>query len=299
MRFKPTRHTVYIGDVRTTLSALEEACVQLVVTSPPYGSLKDYDHPEQIGFKHGYEDYLSELEKVWRECLRALEPGCKLVINVGDQFFRGTEKQKYSVLPIQADTITICRRLGFETLGSIIWKKVSTTKTSGGGVWMGSIYYPRDGYVTYEHEYILLFRKPGAYRQPSREMKALSKLTKEQRSLWFRGIWELTPARQNGHCAMFPYELPERIIRMFSFAGDTVLDPFSGSGTTLQAARDWGRNSIGIELNPAFVPLMRERIGEVEETEEGELKDERGNRYVLCGAEWSKHTDGTQMTLRI
>jgi site-specific DNA-methyltransferase (adenine-specific) len=283
MNFPPTIHHIHTGDTRQVLQSLADDSIQLVITSPPYGSLKDYDHPGQIGFEHGYEQYLSELESVWRECLRVLEPGCKLVINVGDQFFRGSREQKYSILPIQADTITACRELGFETLGSIIWKKVSTTNTSGGGVWMGSIYYPRDGYVTYEHEYILLFRKPGKYRQPSKEMKELSKLTKEQRSLWFRGIWTLTPARQNEHCAMFPYELPERIIRMYSFAGDTVLDPFLGSGTTMQAARDWGRNSVGIELNPGFVPLIRERIGDVEETGNGELVDKSGNRYVLKG----------------
>jgi site-specific DNA-methyltransferase (adenine-specific) len=299
MNVPMTEHYINISDTRTAMKMLADGSMQLVVTSPPYGSLKNYEHPGQIGFSHGYEQYLSELESVWRECLRVLEPGCKLVINVGDQFFRGTVKQKYSVLPIQADTITICRRLGFETLGSIIWKKVSTTKTSGGGVWMGSIYYPRDGYVTYEHEYILLFRKPGKYRQPSKKLKELSKLTKEQRSLWFRGIWELKPARQNGHCAMFPKELPERIIRMYSFAGDTVLDPFLGSGTTMEAARDWGRNSVGIELNPAFVPLIRERIGEAEQAENGELTDACGNRYVLHGTEWGKHPVGTQMTLRI
>ena len=276
-----TEHVIYTGDTRRELHSLADGSVQLVVTSPPYGSLKDYEHPDQIGFQHGYEQYLLELEAVWRECLRVLEPGCKLVINVGDQFFRGTAGQKYSVLPIQADTITTCRRLGFETLGSIIWKKVSTTKTSGGGVWMGSIYYPRDGYVTYEHEYILLFRKPGKYRQPSKEMKELSKLTKEQRSLWFRGIWELTPVRQKGHCAMYPKELPERIIRMYSFAGDTVLDPFLGSGTTMEAARDWGRNSVGVELNPAFVELIRERIGEAEAGGDGVLIDGKGNRYVI------------------
>ena len=288
MTFPPTRQMIYIGDARAALNALDDGYVQLIVTSPPYGSLKDYEHPSQIGFQHGYDEYLAELETVWRECWRVLEPGCKLVINIGDQFFRGSASQKYAVLPIQADTITACRRIGFETFGSIIWKKVSTTKTSSGGVWMGSVYYPRDGYVTFEHEYILLFRKPGTYRQPAKDLKQMSKLTKDQRSLWFRGIWELTPARQKNHCAMFPSELPERIIRMFSFAGDTVLDPFLGSGTTMQAARDWGRHSVGIELNPAFVPLMRERIGTAEEAEPGELIDRSGNHYILQGAEWPR-----------
>jgi DNA modification methylase len=282
MEFPPTSHQVLIGDTRALMTDLPDSAVQLVVTSPPYWSIKDYDHPGQIGCTQSYEEYLDALQCVWRECLRVLEPGCKLAVNIGDQFVRGGA-ERYGVKPIQADTICSCRTLGYECLGSIIWRKVTTTKTTGGGVWMGSIYYPRDGYVTYEHEYIMLFRKPGKYRPPAKELRALSRLTKAQRSEWFRGIWELAPARQDAHCAVFPLALPERIIRMFSFVGDTVLDPFLGSGTTLEAARDWGRNSIGIELNPAYLQLIDERIGLLHVEENGTRVDAGGNRYEVIG----------------
>ncbi|NLF40289.1 site-specific DNA-methyltransferase [bacterium] len=275
--FPPTRHSVRIGDARAVLPSLPGGSVQLVVTSPPYWSIKDYDHKDQIGSSESYESYLDSLAAVWRECHRVLEPGCKLVINVGDQFVRGTRDADYHVKPIQADTIAACRALGFACLGSIIWRKMTTTRTTGGCVWMGSIYYPRDGYVTYEHEYIMLFRKSGKARPPAPALKQLSKLTKHQRSLWFRGMWDLAPARQNGHCAMFPYELPERLIRMFTFAGDTVLDPFAGSGTTLEAACDFGRNSIGIELNPRFLPLILDRLGVPAATAGSDIVDPSGN----------------------
>ena len=284
MEFPPTTHRVLIGDACRQLRELSDGAVQLVVTSPPYWSIKDYDHPGQIGSTQTYEEYLAALEEVWRGCLRVLEPGCKLVINIGDQFVRGGV-ERYGIKPIQADTIATCRALGCECLGSIIWRKVTTTNTSGGGVWMGSVYYPRDGYVTYEHEYIMLFRKPGKYRRPAKELREMSRLTKAQRSEWFRGVWELAPARQDTHCAIFPNALPERIIRMFSFVGDTVLDPFLGSGTTMQVARDWGRNSIGIELNADYVPLITERIGLVRVEADGTQVDEAGNRLVIVSSD--------------
>jgi site-specific DNA-methyltransferase (adenine-specific) len=296
MNVPTTTHQVNCDDARRALPGLPDASIQLVVTSPPYWSIKDYDHPDQIGHTQTYEEYLDALEQVWRESLRVLEPGCKLVINIGDQFVRGGT-EPYGIKPIQADTITACRALGFECLGSIIWRKVTTTKTSGGGVWMGSIYYPRDGYVTYEHEYIMLFRKPGTYKRPAKELRELSRLTKQQRSEWFRGIWDLAPARQDAHCAVFPYALPERIIRMFSFVGDTVLDPFLGSGTTLIAARDWGRNSIGIELNPSYLPLIKERIGHTR-ARKGARVDAAGNRFEIVISDQSDQSDRTDRSDR-
>lgn len=252
-------HKLLIGDVRGRIKELADESVQLVVTSPPYFSIKDYGHPDQIGLGGSYLDYLRDLELVWMECVRALEPGCKIAINIGDQFLRATKDTPYQVLPIHSDTIQC---LGQETihLGSIIWRKITTTKTSGGGSWMGSIYYPRDGYVTFEHEYILLFKKPGKAQRPNPESKELSRLTKEQRSEWFRGIWNIPPVRQEGHVAMFPVELPERLIRMFTFHGETVLDPFVGSGTTMEAAEKSGRHSIGIDLIPESEDLCRKRV---------------------------------------
>lgn len=254
-------HRLLIGDAASTLAELPSNSVQLVVTSPPYWKIKDYEHPRQIGHQQSYEEYLSRLYEVWRESARVLSKGCRIAINVGDQFLRACENVEYSVAPIHADVIRQVAAIPeIVYLGSIIWRKISTTKTTGGGCWMGSVYHPRDGYVTYEHEYILLFKKRGRLKTPSSEAKEKSRLTKEQRSLWFRGIWELRPVRQEKHCAMFPVDLPERLIRMFTFAGETVLDPFVGSGTTLEAAERAGRFGIGVEINKRFVPATQQRL---------------------------------------
>ena len=260
-----TRQLLIVGDARDAMKKVAGHAVQLVVTSPPYWNIKDYKHPCQIGLNQSYSDYVRALRMVWSECKRTLSPGCKMVINVGDQFLRARDNHgRYEIKPIHTDIIKCCTDLGFIFLGNIIWQKITTTKTTGGGSWMGSTYFPRDGYVTYEHEYIMIFKKPGKAPIPTLPMKARSKLPKEFRSRWFRGIWaDIPPARQRAHVAMFPLELPERLIRMFSFAGETVLDPFVGSGTTMEAAQKWGRSSIGIELNPNYVPLIRERVADL------------------------------------
>ncbi len=234
--------------------------VHLVVTSPPYWCIKDYAHPGQIGYDQSYEEYLADLGQVLAECYRVLHPGCRAAINIGDQYLRASEHGRYRVQPIPADIISMGRGLGFDFMGNIIWEKISTTNTTGGGQWMGSIYYPRDGHVTYEHEYIILLRKPGDWPRPTPAQKEQSKLTKQQRSEWFRGIWRLAPERQDGHVAMFPVELPRRLIKMYTFSGETVLDPFLGSGTTCRAAELEGRNSIGYEINPDFEPVIREKL---------------------------------------
>lgn len=256
-------HCLYLGDSRELIKQIERESIGLVITSPPYWNIKDYGKQEQIGFGQNYEEYLAALKALWQGCYDVLLPGCRLVINIGDQFIRAKDNGGiYEIMPIHADIIRDCRDLGFVFLGNIIWPKITTTNTSGGCAWMGSIYYPRDGYVTYEHEYIMLFKKPGKSPKPSEEAKRLSRLTKEERSKWFRGIWgDLPPARQEGHCAMFPAELPERIIKMFSFVGDTVLDPFVGSGTTMAAAAKLARNSIGIELNEDYAEIIKNKVG--------------------------------------
>lgn len=236
--------------------------VHLVVTSPPYWCLKDYGHPGQIGYAQSYEEYLESLRQVLAECLRVLHPGCRAAVNIGDQYLRATEHGRYRVLPIPGDLTRLGMDLGFDFMGSIVWRKISTTQTTGGGSWMGSTYYPGDGHVTYEHEYIVLLRKPGR-RPPVRDeaRREASRLTKEQRSAWFRGIWDdIFPDRQNGHVAMFPVALPERLIRMYTYVGETVLDPFLGSGSTARAALLTGRNSIGYELNADFADLIREKV---------------------------------------
>jgi len=147
-------------------------------------------------------------------------------------------------------------------MGAILWRKISTTRTSGGGQWMGSMYYPKDGHITYEHEYILLFRKQGKWVPPSREVRERSRLTKEERGNWFRGVWDdIRPVQRGEHAAAFPVELPRRLIRMYSFWGETVLDPFVGSGTTLLAAALEGRSSVGYEINPEYEALVHARMG--------------------------------------
>lgn len=261
-------HRIIFGDCRH-MDELDDRSVHLVVTSPPYWSIKDYDHPDQIGRDQPYEDYLEALRQVLAECHRLLHTGCRLAVNIGDQYLRAAQHGRYRVQPIPADLCVIGRQLGFDFMGTIIWRKISTTNTTGGGQWMGSIYYPRDGHITYEHEYILLFRKPGKWPRPSSdEAKEKSRLTPEQRSRWFRGMWDdIAPQRQNGHVAMFPIELPRRLIKMYTFSGETVLDPFMGSGSTTVAAALEGRCSMGYELNCEFEPLIRERLAAAGNTE--------------------------------
>lgn len=242
-----------VGTAWEEISKLDRGSVQLIVTSPPYANLKDYGHPKQIGWGQTYEEYQRALSGIWSDCAKVLDAGCRLAINVGDVFQRATKTDPYQVLPVAADTINACRSTDLLYLGSIIWHHVTTTRTSGGGKWMGSTYYPGGGMVTYEHEYILLFKKPGK-RKPSSDslVREASRLTRQQRSEWFRGIWTFPGARQGktGHPAVFPEELPERLIRMFTYVGETVLDPFVGSGTTCQVAEKLGRNSIGVDLIP-------------------------------------------------
>jgi len=256
-----TSHLVIIGDARQ-MPELADCSVHLVETSPPYWCIKDYGHAGQIGCGQSYDEYLAALTEVFAECHRVLRKGCRMVVNVGDQFLRASEHGRYRVQPLAADITTAMRQLGFDYMGAIIWHKITTTNTSGGCCWMGSIYYPRDGHITYEHEYILLLRKPGRPpKPPSPQAKERSRLTREERSAWFRGMWDdLPPVRQRQHQAMFPVELPRRIIRMYSFWGETVLDPFLGSGTTALAAALEGRNSVGYEVNPEFEAQIRERL---------------------------------------
>lgn len=255
-----TIHRLIIADARQ-MSALADESIDFAVTSPPYWSLKDYGHPGQIGFRQSYEEYLAALQRVLEEVFRVLRPGCRFAVNIGDQYLRASEHGRYRVQPIPADLTIISRSVGFDFMGSIIWRKISTTNTSGGGELMGSIYYPRDGQITYEHEYILLLRKPGRSTRPPAEIREKSRLSKQERLKWFRGIWEdVPPERQQGHVAMFPVELPRRLIKMYSFWGETVLDPFMGSGTTALAAALEGRHSVGYEINPEFAPLFIQKL---------------------------------------
>lgn len=240
---------------------VEDESVHLVVTSPPYWQIKDYGAQDQIGFHHTYEEYINSLNLVWSETYRILHPGCRLCVNIGDQFARSLYYGRYKVIPIRTEIIKFCETIGFDYLGAIIWQKVTTCRTSGGASIMGSYPYPRNGIVKLDYEFILIFKKAGEAPQPDREAKERSRLSKEEWNQFFAGHWTFPGEKQDVHFAIFPEELPRRLIRMFSFWGETVLDPFLGSGTTSLAARNLGRNSIGYEINHAVLPIIKEKLG--------------------------------------
>lgn len=254
-----TEHKIINGDSRQ-MSLLEDKSVHLVITSPPYWQLKDYGTENQIGYHDTYEKYINNLNLVWKECYRVLHNGCRLCINIGDQFARAIYYGRYKVIPIREEIIKFCEIIGFDYMGAIIWQKVTTSNTTGGGIQMGSYPYPRNGILKIDYEFIVILKKPGEAPKPSKELKEQSKMTAEEWNTFFAGHWNFSGARQNNHIAMFPEELPRRLIKMFSFAGDTVLDPFAGSGTTNLAAKNNFRNSIGYEVNKEFLPIIKTKL---------------------------------------
>jgi site-specific DNA-methyltransferase (adenine-specific) len=255
-----TTHTIINGDSRQ-MSELKDKSVHLIVTSPPYWQLKDYGTENQIGFHDDYETYINHLNLTWKECFRVLHDGCRLCINIGDQFARSIYYGRYKIIPIHTEIIKFCEIIGFDFMGSIIWQKATTMNTSGGASIMGSFPHPRNGIVKLDFEYILLFKKPGTAPKPTLAQKENSVMTNEEWNTYFNGHWYFSGAKQDKHLAMFPEELPNRLIKMFSFPNETVLDPFMGSGTTSLVAKKLDRNSVGYEINPDFVPIIKERIG--------------------------------------
>lgn len=255
-----TKHKIIIGDSRN-MAELSDKSIHLIVTSPPYWQLKDYGAENQIGFHQTYEEYIDSLNKVWTECYRVLSPGCRLCVNIGDQFARSVIYGRYKVIPIRETIVNYCEKIGFDYMGAIIWQKVTTCKTTGGATVMGSYPYPRNGMITIDYEFILLFKKLGKTPIPSKEQKEKSKLTHEEWVKYFYGHWDFPGEKQNGHLAMFPEELPRRLIKMYSFVGDTVLDPFLGSGTTTKVAASLERNSVGYEVNPVFLEIIKKKLG--------------------------------------
>ena len=254
-----TRQTVITGDSRN-MQELADASVHLAVTSPPYWQLKDYGENRQIGFHQSYENYINDLNVVWQECHRVLSDGCRLCVNIGDQFARAVYYGRYKVIPIRTEIIRFCETIGFDYMGAIIWQKNTTMNTSGGASVMGSYPYPRNGILKLDYEFILIFKKPGATPPPSPTAKKESILTKEEWHTYFMGHWNFPGARQKQHLAAFPEELPHRLIKMFSFIGEKVLDPFLGSGTTSVVAQELGRSSVGYEIQRDFMPIIRQRL---------------------------------------
>lgn len=256
-----TEHRIVFGDSRS-LNEINDKSVQLIITSPPYWQLKDYGTEDQIGFNDSYEEYINNLNLVWQECYRVLSDGCRMCINIGDQFARSVYYGRYKVIPIRTEIIRFCESLGMDYMGAIIWQKATTMNTSGGGAIMGSFPYPRNGILKMDYEFILLFKKLGNAPKPTEEQKRLSVISKEEWGQYFSSHWNFNGVKQYEHIAMFPEELPKRLIKMFSFAGETVLDPFAGSGTTSLAAKHLGRNSIGYEINKSFAPVIKSKLFE-------------------------------------
>ena len=243
------------------MAELQDKSVHLVITSPPYWQLKDYGTSGQIGFNDSYEDYINNLNLVWKESFRVLNDGCRLCINIGDQFARSVYYGRYKIIPIRTEIIKFCETIGFDYMGAIIWQKATTMNTTGGATIMGSFPYPRNGIIKLDYEFILILKKLGEAPIVSREVKEKSKMSKEEWNQYFTGHWNFSGAKQDKHLAMYPEELPKRLIKMFSFVGDKVLDPFLGSGTTTLAAKNLDRNSVGFEINNEFLPTIKEKTG--------------------------------------
>jgi site-specific DNA-methyltransferase (adenine-specific) len=263
-----TTHRVILGDARE-MSGLTEP-IQLVVTSPPYWTLKEYDGAagdDQLGHWKDYESFHDQLDKTWKRCFDLLVPGGRLCVVVGDVCLSRKKNGRHHVVPLHSDISVRCRRIGFDYLTPILWYKIANAATEvegNGSPFLGKPYEP-NSVVKNDVEYILLLRKPGGYRNPTPEQRLLSLIDKEDHSRWFRSVWTDVPgsSRLKGHPAPFPVELVYRLIRMFSFVGDTVLDPFLGTGTTTEAAKTAHRSSIGYEIEPKYISIVKDRFSQV------------------------------------
>jgi len=261
----PTTHTLHVGDARA-MPFLEPESVHLVVTSPPYWTLKDYEKVKgQLGYVEDYESFLVEIDKVWQRCYDALVPGGRLICVVGDVCLsRRKNKGVHMVMPLHASIQEHCRKIGYSNLSPIIWHKISNAAYEAGGsggAFLGKPYEP-NAVIKNDIEFILMERKPGAYRTkiPS-AVRLLSTISNKNHKMWFQQIWTgVTGASTREHPAPYPIEVAERLIRMFSFVGDTVLDPFLGSGSTALAAARCGRNSIGVEISQKYFEFAAKRI---------------------------------------
>jgi site-specific DNA-methyltransferase (adenine-specific) len=258
----PTLHRLLQGDARD-LSFIPDESIHLVVTSPPYWTLKRYnDSQGQMGHIARYEHFLAELDRVWAEAFRILVPGGRLVCVVGDVCLsRRENKGRHTVVPLHADICVQCRKLGFDNLNPIIWHKISNAsyEVSNGSKFLGKPYEP-NAIIKNDIEFILMQRKPGGYRKPTEEQRRLSMIPKDKFDKWFQQFWNITGASTKEHPAPFPFELASRLVQMFSFTSDTVLDPFCGTATTMVAALKHGRNSIGVEIDAAYCKLAASRL---------------------------------------
>lgn len=261
----PTSHSICHGDARV-MSGLAPQSVHLILTSPPYWTLKEYrDSEGQLGHVEDYDQFLHELDKVWKQCFELLVPGGRLICVVGDVCLSRRENGgRHTVVPLHSSIQEHCRKLGFDNLAPIIWHKISNAayEVEGGSTFLGKPYEP-NSVIKNDIEFILMQRKPGGYRSPDISTKVLSVISAENHKKWFQQIWSgVTGASTKQHPAPYPIELAERLVRMFSFVGDTVLDPFMGTGTTTVAAAKCGRNSIGFEIDRHYYELAQKRISQ-------------------------------------
>jgi len=254
-----TRHMLYNTDSRQL--EIGEESVDLVVTSPPYWTLKKYnDHEDQLGDVADYEQFLDELDQVWRRAYQALVPGGRMVVVVGDVNVARRAYGRHLVFPLHASIQERCRHIGFDNLAPIIWYKIANAQYEmGPGGFFGKPFEP-NGVVKNDVEYILFQRKPGGYRKPDLATRLLSVIPATDHADWFQQVWTLGGASTANHPAPFPLKLAERLIRMFSFVGDTVFDPFVGTGTTAVAAAACGRNSISTEVDSEYFDMSVDRV---------------------------------------
>lgn len=245
------------------MSEVESDSLRLIVTSPPYFNAKDYENPGQIGLSSkSYKQYIQSMLPVWKECFRALKPNGKLCINT-------------PILPMEKAVMNTHHNRDYQNINNdieasildgtdlfrynlVIWDKGSTDQ-----LMMGSYPYPPNFYGLNTIEFINIFVKDGAPEKISKERKEKSKLNKADWREYISSIWRFPPEKDRSHPAPFPEEMPHRLIRMFSFVDDIILDPFMGSGTTAVAAKKLGRNYLGYELNEKFIRMAEERLKEI------------------------------------
>lgn len=265
----PTTHRLLLGDSRQAVAGLPEGSVHLAITSPPYWTLKEYEeHPDQLGHVKDYEAFLDAIDVVWKGVYRALAPGGRLVIVVGDVCLSRRKFGRHVVVPLHASIQERCRALGYDNLAPIIWHKIAnaTLEAANGSSFLGKPYEP-NAVIKNDIEFILFQRKPGGYRKPTLAARVMSVIPEDLHRQYFQQIWTLGGASTRRHPAPYPRKLAERVIRMFSFVGDTVLDPFMGTGTSCAAAAMLGRNSIGIEVEPTYFEIAVSALDEVQRSQ--------------------------------
>ena len=285
-----TLHRLVQGDARR-LGFIPDESIHLAVTSPPYWTLKKYnENRAQLGHMSDYEEFLEALGEVWREVYRALVPGGRLVCVVGDVCLSRRQHGRHVVVPLHADICVLCRKIGFDNLNPIVWHKISNAsyEVKGSSSFLGKPYEP-NAIIKNDIEFILMQRKPGGYRKPTQEQRQKSMISKTEFAEWFRQFWNLPGASTKTHPAPFPLKLAYRLVRMFSFWGDTVLDPFNGTGSTMLAAMQCERNSIGVEIDAEYCRMAARRLLEESQTLIGEKRVEfakatrdTDHRLVVC-----------------